>query len=361
MANLNLTLKVKLVVAESQQASLLATFAAFNAACNFVANAASNAGKFERTDIHKLCYYDIRSKFELKAQLAVLAIARVSDTLARNGGVLPTFRPLASIAYDSRSMTVKRDGVLTLGTVTGRVKLQMVLTEYQSRRLAIASKLVQSSLVYHRGSFYLMLGIEVPVESRQEGNGTIGVDFGVVNIATDSDGMTYAGDSVEQCRRWTQSRRQALQRIGTRSARRRLQQLSSYESNFRRTRNHQISSELVAKAKGTCRDLAIENLAGIRNRIRFKGRSQRAKMTSWAFKQLRDFIAYKAKLAGVRLVLVDPRNTSRTCPICSHCEKSNRRSQSAFQCCSCGFAANADEVGAINISRLGALGAPTVD
>ena len=47
MANLNLTLKVKLVVAESQQASLLATFAAFNAACNFVANAASNAGKFE--------------------------------------------------------------------------------------------------------------------------------------------------------------------------------------------------------------------------------------------------------------------------------------------------------------------------
>lgn len=56
-------------------------------------------------------------------------------------------------------------------------------------------------------------------------------------------------------------------------------------------------------------------------------------------------------LTGVPLHIVDPRNTSRTCHVCKHCEKANRKSQASFVCKKCGYSGNADWNAAINISR----------
>jgi hypothetical protein len=46
---------------------------------------------------------------------------------------------------------------------------------------------------------------------------------------------------------------------------------------------------------------------------------------------------------------VDPANTSRTCPVCGHVDKRNRRSQSEFRCRRCGHAGPADVIAARNI------------
>ncbi|WP_232502512.1 transposase [Leptospirillum ferrooxidans] len=63
--------------------------------------------------------------------------------------------------------------------------------------------------------------------------------------------------------------------------------------------------------------------------------------------QLRRFIAYKAVLEGVSVVLVDPRNTSRICSVCGHCEQNNRKSQDQFSCLTCNHTEHAD----INAAR----------
>ena len=88
--------------------------------------------------------------------------------------------------------------------------------------------------------------------------------------------------------------------------------------------------------KGTNSAIAIEELTGIRGRTRFR-KKQRAQMSGWAFHQLRTFIEYKAELVGVHVIKIDPRNTSRTCNKCGHCDKANRKSQSQFVCQSCGI------------------------
>ena len=80
-----------------------------------------------------------------------------------------------------------------------------------------------------------------------------------------------------------------------------------------------------------------------------RGGEQCNRLSGWAFFQLRTFVEYKAKLAGVPVVAVDPRNTSRTCPECGHCEKANRKSQSEFECRVCGHRSHADLVGARNV------------
>jgi|JI10StandDraft_1071094.scaffolds.fasta_scaffold00157_74 putative transposase len=59
-------------------------------------------------------------------------------------------------------------------------------------------------------------------------------------------------------------------------------------------------------------------------------------------------------------MVVDPRNTSRTCPACGHCERANRWSQAGFKCKSCGFEQHADVVAAKNIARRAAVNRPIV-
>ncbi|WP_306944160.1 RNA-guided endonuclease InsQ/TnpB family protein [Streptomyces phaeochromogenes] len=61
----------------------------------------------------------------------------------------------------------------------------------------------------------------------------------------------------------------------------------------------------------------------------------------------------KAESAGREVIVVDPRNTSRTCPQCGHVSAENRLTQEKFHCVSCGHSAHADTVGALNVLRAG--------
>ena len=180
----------------------------------------------------------------------------------------------------------------------------------------------------------------------------LGVDLGIVNLATDSDGQTYSGAAIEHTRQQVGTLKAALQTRGTKSAKRHLKQLSGREARFHRDTNHRISKQIVSKAKHSHKGIALEDLRHIRSRTeRTVRKSQRHRHASWAFFQLRAFIAYKAAVAGVPVRYVSPRDTSRTCSQCGHCEKANRVSQAEFLCRSCGFAAPADWNAAVNISR----------
>jgi putative transposase len=92
----------------------------------------------------------------------------------------------------------------------------------------------------------------------------------------------------------------------------------------------------------------MEDLSGIRERTTVRAK-QRARHSGWAFGQLRSFVEYKAALAGVPVVAVDPRNTSRTCNQCGHCDKANRKSRDRFECERCGHSEDADLNAARNI------------
>ena len=72
-------------------------------------------------------------------------------------------------------------------------------------------------------------------------------------------------------------------------------------------------------------------------------------LASSAFATLRAMLTYKAAAAGITLVAVDPRNTSRQCPTCHHTSPENRKSQAVFACTRCGHSGNADTIGATNI------------
>jgi transposase len=91
-------------------------------------------------------------------------------------------------------------------------------------------------------------------------------------------------------------------------------------------------------------------LTGIRDRITVH-KARRSELSAWAFHQLRSFLAYKCADAGIPLVVVDPRNTSRTCPACGCLDKRNRPSQAVFHCVQCATTGHADLFAACEVAR----------
>ncbi|WP_425464471.1 zinc ribbon domain-containing protein [Paenibacillus oralis] len=55
-----------------------------------------------------------------------------------------------------------------------------------------------------------------------------------------------------------------------------------------------------------------------------------------------------------KVIAVDPKYTSQTCPKCEHKNKGNRdKKKHHFKCKKCGYSSNDDRVAAVNLQRIG--------
>lgn len=341
---------------DGHDAVLAATQHAFNAAANWIALVCWDEGITNTNTAHHRVYGETRAQFGLGAQLAVCARAKAVEAInavkAKKRDTCPTFGPRGSIRYDARTYRLMSLDRVSLNTLEGRVVCRLVLGARQHAMLVDpAWEVGGADLVWRAGVYYLHMtqSREAPDEGTPDG-GTLGVDLGIVNLATDSEGEHFTGKVIPIVRGRYHLRRQRLQKVGTKNAKRRLRQMRRRESRFQSDTNHCISKQLVQKAAVARKAIALEDLSGIRERTTVQ-RAHRYERHSWAFFQLRHYITYKAAQANVSVRLVDPRNTSRTCSACGYCEKANRRSQASFLCQRCGFATNADFNAALNISR----------
>jgi putative transposase len=341
---------LKLEPDPSQHAALLSTMEAFNAGTQLAADLAYEKRLANKIALQPLVYGELRARFGLSAQMAVRAIAKAVEAYKRDKRVHVRFKPHGAMVYDERIMSFKGLTHVSLLTVRGRQLVPLRFGAYQAARLDRAKG--QADLVLRDGAFYLYVTIDLPTPPPVDTGDVLGVDLGIVHVAVDSDGEAHTGEAIRHCRARYLKLRQGLQKAGTKSAKRHLRKAKRKESRFVKHTNHCISKQLVQKASLGQRALALEDLTGIRERATVR-KSQRSERNSWGFSQLRQFIAYKAEAAGIPLILVEARNTSRTCPECGHCAKENRRSQSEFLCVKCGFQANADFVGATNVCRRG--------
>lgn len=352
------TLKLRLHLSAEAEALLLATLRQAAASFNAVTAHGWQSGERNGTRLHHATYHalreaypDLPSQLHCAARVKALEALKSTDERRKQGRKVscPTSK-LCPVRYDARSYWVKlQEGVASLATTGGRVCVQFHVCDYYQRYLPW--KPCSADLCYDAksGGFSLHLVLDAPApETVREG--TLGVDLGITEIATDSTGNQYSGDTIKSVRRRVRRIRRLLQSKGTKSAKRHLKRLRQKQSRFTKNTNHVISKRLVATASTSRKALALEDLHGIRDRAETVfSREMRWLMGNWAFDQLRQFVSYKAEAAGVPVVLVDPRNTSRTCSRCGYCDKGNRKSQDRFLCLQCGFELNADLNAAINI------------
>ena len=228
---MKLTAKVKLQPTDAQADGLKRTLETANAACNYISDVAWDSRTFGQFQIHKLVYNDVRSSFDLTAQVVIRCISKVADAYKKDRKTKRTFRPLGSIAYDSRILSWKLDkSEVSIWTVDGRQKMPFVA--HSRARELLAGQRGESDLCLIEGVFYLLTSCEVAEPTPSDVDDFLGVDLGIANIAVDSDGSVHQGKTVKNVRFRHRKLRSKLQRKGTKSSRRRLKRLFGKEQKF---------------------------------------------------------------------------------------------------------------------------------
>jgi len=350
----NKVLSIKLLPTTEQSESLKKTTDMFLDVCNLLSETAFELKKFNKVMLQRECYRQCKENFPgFSSQLIIRAIGVVCDSYRRRQDRQTVFSSQVAV-YDLRVLSWK-DGEASVWTVDGRIRIPI---QVWNKELFERPK-GQSDLVYRNHSWFLRTTVTTPDVPKKEVSAWLGIDLGVTNLAVTSDGQVFSGEAVEKKRRQYAEHRRRLQKRNTKSSRRKVRKVGNREARFRKNLNHVISKAVTCHAEGTSCGIALEKLTHISKRTTVR-RDQRNRRLGWSFGQLRTFIEYKAKEKGVPVKIVSAKNTSRECSKCGHAEKGNRKSQADFVCLKCGFAMNADQNAALNISNRAAVNQPIV-
>ncbi|MFD4143183.1 transposase [Streptomyces sp. NPDC058572] len=250
-------MQVKLLPSLEAATVLAATLRACNRAADAASVVAYETGTTSRNELQKLVYARLKAEFGLAAQPAVRTVKKVVDactTLRANiraGNLGPegskrrrraeskpiAFRPDAAQPYDDRILSWQHDAqTVSIWTVAGRIK--GIRYTGHSGRLAMLARYRrgESDLVHRDGMWFLIATCEVPeAPLNTDPVDWIGVDRGIANLATTSDGDNYQGRRLGRYRRRHARKRAELQAKQTRSAARRAKRRGKREARHART------------------------------------------------------------------------------------------------------------------------------
>jgi IS605 OrfB family transposase len=362
-----LTVVAKLQPSPEQVAKLEATLQAFALACNYV-NEHTDPKLTNKIAIQSLVYQTIKENFNLVANMAVRACARVAanrKVAKQKGKPVKSFAPSSMDCDKDLFRFREHDWTVSLATIQGRERIELKVGNYQRGKLK-GTNPTSAQLCKHRdGQFYLHIQIKDDAPDPKDADKVIGIDLGRLDIAVTSEGEKWDGTGIQQVRDKFSRVRASLQKKapkGTRTTRRRcrevLRRLSGRERRYQQWLNHGISKSVVKLAVELGASIAIEDLTGIRDRTNQQPRNktERRRSNSWAFYQLRMFIEYKALGAGVRVIPISPAYTSQTCHKCLHIHPvkgKSYRNGKTFKCGHCNWGGDSDFNGANMIALVG--------
>ena len=203
-------------------------------------------------------------------------------------------------------------------------------------------------VVRRADGYYVQFCLDVErVEKRVPTSHTIGLDVGLTNFYTDSDGQT-----VENPRQLRKSEK-ALKRLSRRLSRTPKGSKNRAKARNRLSRKHlKVSRQRkdfavkLARCVVQSNDLVAYEDLQVRNMV--KNRKLAKSISDAAWSVFRDWLEYFGKVFGVATVAVPPHYTSQNCSSCGRCVKKSLSTRT-HKCPHCGFVVDRDWNAAINI------------
>ena len=388
MSELTKTIRLKLQVSNEQEKQFLEMMERFQDACNFVSKYIfEHEFCLDKKILQEKLYYELRNRFHLKAQLAISVIRTVIahyETLKTQMSKTP-FRyktesgtwkkiprtlewlwkpinfkvPQVDLVYNRDYSFVEKMTKLSINTLTKRTKCTFEIKHYEEY-FDGTWKLGTAKLVKKNKKWYLHISVTKNVEDLKLENTKhiVGIDRGLrfLAVSYDEQGKTrfYSGKEIARKRQIFQKVRSELQAKGTKSAKRKLKQISERENRWMTDVNHCLSKTLV-REYGQDTAFVLEDLTGVsfEKSNLSKNKEWNHNLTSWAFYQLEQFLDYKARDNKSRIVIVSGMYTSQRCPKCGKIRGENRNHTIHLYSCSCGYHSNDDRSAAMNIYELG--------
>lgn len=328
--------------------SLMDTVKTYNSCCNDILKKAYKSKTRSKSLIHNMTYSRMRRRYpHLQSGLLQCARDQSMEMLKQcRYRTLPIKGSCSGIRYDKRNLSVNLcRGLVSISTIDGRKKYHFDIPRNFKRYVdwivdAATLRLSNGSLILSLNCFKEDVIKRIPKR-------IIGIDRGLRNIAVLSNNIFINSNHLTAVKRRYEHMRSILQHKGTRSAKRKLNEISGSEKRFVKDANHCISKRIASMPASV---FALEDLNI--NRGKRNGKMFNRSLNRWSFHQLEQMIIYKAFALGKHVILVDPRNTSLTCSKCGHVDKESRR-MSRFRCVKCGFDIDADLNAARNIASRG--------
>ena len=348
------------------------TINSWNNACNFASRVCfENGNILNPVKLHKLIYYQVKTDFGLSAQVTGSVFRYVTSKYK----AMRTSKkiPKKPIRFNNSAVVLQggqrerdfgfKEGGVSIWTTQGRIKDVTFQGEPKLRDYISNNDwtLGDAKLyISKRGQVFISVSFKKEVSEKDKPNdAVIGVDRGINNLATMTDGkrvVYFGGGKVKHVRTRYDKTKASLQRKkahkNTRSLRRVLKRQSGKRARFMRDTNHVISKNIIRFAKETGNPtIAFEDLGGIRNGRKLR-KEQRTDLNQWAYYQLEQFTIYKCENEGFEVLHVEAKNTSKGCSKCGHVD-SNNRNRHLFLCRACGHQDNADSNASHNIRLRG--------
>lgn len=251
----------------------------------------------------------------------------------------------------------------SISVINNRIKLPFKLTAKQKELFSNPDwKRGNARLVQTGNKWFLHVSFTKNVSEPDIAafDNIIGIDAGlrqVMTIYNPKTGQTFFenGQFVKKKRQNYAKKRQSLQSKNTKSAKRRLKKLSGRENRWMTNVNHQLSKTLVSENPNTL--IVVEDLTNVTfDTVNNRKKENRYEHHSWAFYQLQQDIAYKAREHGSYVIKVNPAYTSQRCPKCGTiCKENRNKTNHIYHCNHCHYQSNDDRVAAMNIVQLGQM------
>lgn len=399
MTELTKTMKLHIRTNRQETQALSVLTEQYSSACNFVSEYVFNHNfkPMSSVVLSKLLYQTIRTEFGLKSQLTQSAIRTVTaryESISTQMKQKPykfkdkytnkwhkVYRDLAWLQHpvffsrpqadlvrsrDYSFVKSKKTGetFLSLNTLDGRIKVRFDIPACFEQYFNGEWSFGTGKVVSLHNEWYIHIPMTKKTKdtfSKENVKHVVGIDRGLRYLMTTYDEKNetvfYSGKDVQKKREAFNKVRAELQSKGTKSAKRALKRISGRENRWMSDVNHCLSKTLVNKY-GPNTLFVIEDLTDVSFAEQLDNRSskQRNELRSWSFYQLEQFLTYKAEANGSVVLKVAPEYTSQRCPKCGRIHKENRNhDKHEYVCDCCGYTANDDQVGAMNIQLLGTL------
>src|SRR6266536_696253 len=226
-------------------------------------------------------------------------------------------------------------------------------------RAVLAGKIINSSVTLNRrtDSWWLTLSYEekIAVQTRPDAP-VIGLDVGIANFLTSSDGKhygTFHGKLRERQKRDREKRRRKA-KLRACLKKKGVEKLPSTSSASGQRLARHVRQE-INRAVNVCLDehpgaqVAYEHLSVAS--MKFKARAMNAYLRASNLARIPEKIAWEAAKRGVVATEVKSAYSSQECSVCHYPDRANRPDQQTFCCVVCGFSTHADHNAALNLAR----------
>ncbi len=155
-------------------------------------------------------------------------------------------------------------------------------------------------------------------------------DIGYKKLLVDEKGNKYGQDFEELCEKISRKEQ------GSKSFKRSLKERDEY-----------INKVVKEVDLSETNIVYLENLKNVRYKSKI-GRKVMNKLQRWSYSRVIQRFSLICEETGVQFCQVNPANTSRTCIRCETTDAESRKGE-IFKCVECGWSADADHLGAMNI------------